>query len=39
VAGNLHALALVKRLGRVVRYGFEGPAVEIEVELAACSLS
>jgi RimJ/RimL family protein N-acetyltransferase len=38
VAGNRRALALIEKLGGIVRSRYEGGAVELEVELDACSL-
>jgi RimJ/RimL family protein N-acetyltransferase len=38
VAGNRRALALIEKLGEIARSRYEGGAVELEVELAACSL-
>jgi RimJ/RimL family protein N-acetyltransferase len=38
VASNRRALALIAQLGEVARSGYEGGAVEVEVELAACSV-
>jgi RimJ/RimL family protein N-acetyltransferase len=35
-ASNRRALAVVKRLGKVTRHGFDGGTVEIEVELDGC---
>jgi RimJ/RimL family protein N-acetyltransferase len=37
VAGNRRALALIEKLGGIARSRYEDGAVELEVELAACS--